>query len=103
MKYLLDKSKLKDQFFLSGSQQFNMIKTVSESLAGRLGLVNLLGFSMRERNAIVFDAPFVPTEAYFTERKKELAEFSYSGVWNMVHGGCFQELVLHPEFSWHMF
>ena len=48
IKLYLDRDRKKGQFYLCGSQQFKMMKGVSESLAGRIGLVTLLGFSMRE-------------------------------------------------------
>ena len=48
IKLYLDRDRKKSQFYLCGSQQFKMMKGVSESLAGRIGLVTLLGFSMRE-------------------------------------------------------
>ena len=35
---IIDKSSEKGLFFLSGSQQFHMMKNVSESLAGRVGI-----------------------------------------------------------------
>ena len=46
IKMLLDSQRKKGQFFMCGSQQFKMMKNVSESLAGRLGLLTLLGFSL---------------------------------------------------------
>ena len=48
-------------FWLSGSQQFHLMKGVSESLAGRVGVLALLGFSRTELtdNAGRFD-PFLP-------------------------------------------
>jgi predicted AAA+ superfamily ATPase len=43
IKIIIDRDKKKGQFYMSGSQQFRMMKNVSESLAGRLGLLTLLG------------------------------------------------------------
>ena len=103
IKLILDRDRKKGQFFLSGSQQFKMMKGVSESLSGRLGLVNLLGLSMREMHDVVFDEPFLPTEAYYLERKKELADFSYDEVWQALHRGSLPELALHEDFDWQMF
>jgi hypothetical protein len=48
IKMSVDESGKKGQFFLTGSQQFNMMKNVSESLAGRIGIINLSGLSLRE-------------------------------------------------------
>lgn len=38
----------KGQYWLSGSQQFHMMKNVSESMAGRVGILQLAGLSTRE-------------------------------------------------------
>ena len=54
IKMLIDKSKKKGQFFLCGSQQFRMMKGVSESLSGRVGMLTLLGLSLREQYGIQF-------------------------------------------------
>ena len=62
IKLLLDRSRKKGQFYMCGSQQFKMMKGVNESLAGRIGLVTLLGLSLREINRVDFDQPFIPTD-----------------------------------------
>ena len=103
IKMLIDRDYKKGQFFLCGSQQFQMMKGVSESLSGRIGLVTLLGFSLRERYGIENRLPFLPTDAYFAERKKHLANISYGEVWNMIHRGCMPELCENPDFDWQMF
>jgi len=48
-------------FWLTGSQQFHLMKGVSESLAGRVGIVNLLGLSRREADGAPAQPPFLPT------------------------------------------
>lgn len=103
IKLLLDQSGQKGQFYMCGSQQFKMMKGVSESLAGRLGLVTLLGFSLRERYGVEFDEPFLPTEEYFTRRKEGLTEVPYDAVWESIHRGSMPELTSNPDFDWQMF
>lgn len=103
IKMLLDRNRKKGQFYMCGSQQFKMMKGVSESLAGRIGLVTLLGFSLRESYGVDFDTPFLPTEEYFTERKKCLANISYDDVWKNIHRGSMPELTENPDFDWQMF
>lgn len=44
----LDESRETGQFILTGSQQFNLLSGVTQSLAGRVALVNLLPFSLGE-------------------------------------------------------
>ncbi|MEA1949750.1 MAG: AAA family ATPase [Planctomycetota bacterium] len=48
VKIAVDRSKSSGDFWLTGSQQFHLMQNVSESLAGRVGIMNLLGFSSRE-------------------------------------------------------
>ncbi len=103
IKILLDRERKKGQFFMCGSQQFKMMKGVSESLAGRIGLVTLLGFSLRESHGIEFDMPFLPTEEYFAQRKLHPANITYDEVWNTIHRGSMPELYNNPNFNWQMF
>ena len=103
IKIILDRDRKKGQFFLCGSQQFQMMKGVGESLSGRIGLVTLLGFSLRERYGVACDEPFAPTDEYFSRRKERIAAISYDDVWRMMHRGSMPELCENPEFDWQLF
>ena len=103
IKMLIDSEHKKGWFFMCGSQQFQMMKGVSESLSGRIGLVTLLGFSLRERYGVSDDTPFLPTDEYFGERRKQLADVAYEDVWKMIHRGSMPELCENPDFDWQMF
>ena len=103
IKMYIDKFKTKGQFFLSGSQQFQMMKNVSESLAGRIGILNLLGLSLREIEGIEFYKPFLPTEDYYSARKNNLKEIEYQDVWKNIHRGGMPELVCNQDFDWRTF
>ena len=103
IKMILDRDRKKGQFFMCGSQQFRMMKNVSESLAGRIGLITLLGFSLRETHHVDCNLPFLPTDAYFAERRKSLAPVSYDEVWETIHRGSMPELCENPDFDWQMF
>lgn len=103
IKMYIDREHKKGQFFMCGSQQFHMMKGVGESLSGRLGLVTLLGFSLRERYGITDDTPFIPTEEYFAQRRKQFVNIPYASVWEMIHRGSMPELCENPDFDWQMF
>ena len=45
---ILDNSKVKGSFILSGSNNFLLQQTISQTLAGRVGYINLLPFSIEE-------------------------------------------------------
>ena len=93
LKLEADKNKKKGMYFLTGSQQFHLMKNVSESLAGRIGILQLMGLSMRELSGEKFSRPFVPTMEYFTERKKTAPIRNAAGIWKMIHTGSFPAVV----------
>ena len=103
IKIILDKSGEKGQFYLSGSQQFQMMKNVSESLAGRVGLLMLPGITLRECYGISSCAPFIPSTEYLEERRKSLPDISYDEVWKMIHRGWMPDLAANEDYDWQMF
>jgi len=100
IKILLDKSRNKGDFFLTGSQSFTLMKNVSESLAGRAGILELLGLSLREINGENWGRPFIPTMEYLKERKGNKVTMSIPMIWKTIHRGCLPELVAQPTFEW---
>ena len=103
IKMYIDRDRKKGQFYMCGSQQFRMMKGVSESLSGRIGLLTLLGYSLREMYGIDFDLPFFPTEDYFAKRRTCLKNMEYGDVWKIIHRGSMPELCENPEYDWQMF
>ena len=70
IKMAVDRDKKAGQFWLTGSQQFHLMSGVSESLAGRVAVVNLLGFSLRETEDDASAGPFLPVQGLLRERDK---------------------------------
>jgi len=97
MKAHVDKTKEKGIFFLTGSQRYNMVRDLSESLAGRVGIFELLGFSMREIKKDNFSLPFAPTDEYIAVRSNPLIK--YNEIWQIIHKGAFPELYSTPELN----
>ena len=56
IKIICDETEQTGLIWLTGSQQYNMIKNVRETLAGRIGILELYGLSQREKRGVVFDA-----------------------------------------------
>lgn len=84
-------------FWLTGSQQFQMMKGVSETLAGRVAIMNLLGFSGRERRRSRLDvAPFLPTGEGLKEREASAAGLSLKKAYKDIWLGTFPGLVAGP-------
>ncbi|MEW6242844.1 MAG: ATP-binding protein [Bacillota bacterium] len=103
IKMILDRDRKKGQFFLSGSQQFSMMKNVSESLAGRIGILNLLGLSLREINNTDFNKPFVPTDEYIEARREHLVQNEHRDIWRIIHRGSMPVLYADKDIDWQMF
>jgi len=99
IKILLDKSHHKGDFFLTGSQSFELMKNVTESLAGRAGILDLFGLSMREINGESWNKPFVPTLKYLQERNANKTRLRIPEIWEMIHRGSMPELVLNTDFN----
>ncbi len=57
IKLLCDQTEDTGLFWLTGSQHFGMMKHVRESLAGRIGILELYSLSQREKKGILMDEP----------------------------------------------
>lgn len=54
IKIMCDESEERGLFWLTGSQQYNMMKNVRETLAGRIGILELYSLSKKEIDGVVF-------------------------------------------------
>lgn len=50
IKVIVDESDQNGRYWITGSQQFNLMKGLQESLAGRVAILNILGLSSEEKN-----------------------------------------------------
>lgn len=55
IKIICDETDEKGLIWLTGSQQYGMMRRVRETLAGRIGILELYSLSQREKNGLVFD------------------------------------------------
>jgi len=103
IKIMLDKSRNKGDFYLTGSQSFELMANVTESLAGRAGILELHGLSLREINGEDWNKPFLPTMEYLKERMSGKTLLAAPKTWETIHRGCLPELVANPCFNWQDF
>ena len=92
IKDIVDDEKAKGQFYLTGSQSMNLMKNVSDSLAGRAGVIKMLGLSLRELSEDPFREPFLPAAERMSQRGKAYSEIDYSRLISIIHKGAFPEL-----------
>ena len=75
IKIRVDNSNDNGGYWLTGSQQFNMMKNVSESLAGRVGIINLMGFSLSELLHKTSQESFLPVLDYIECARKNTKSY----------------------------
>ena len=78
-------------FYLTGSQKFLSMKNISESLAGRVGILEMQGLSQREINGsknIFFEIDKLNKEKYTDEKNRDILQIFE----NIFYGG-YPELI----------
>lgn len=71
IKMVVDREKKDGLYWLTGSQKFHLMRGISESLAGRVAIFDLLGLSQSEKEKIEDPLPFLPTEEWRAKAKKK--------------------------------
>lgn len=97
LKMQVDKNKEMGQYWLTGSQQFNLMKNASESLAGRVGIVNLNSFNYKEINKIISKELFIPGDY------KKSEYININDLYEMIFMGGYPEIVLREGISRELF
>lgn len=99
LKIVLDNTEEKGNYFLTGSQKIHLMQGVSESLSGRISILEMDGLSQREINKIDFNKHFIPTLEYITEREKRLKSYQ-TNLWETIHKGSYPELYENTDREW---
>jgi predicted AAA+ superfamily ATPase len=102
IKMSVDKNRVNGNFWLTGSQTFHMMKNVSESLAGRVGIVNLLGLSQSEIAGTVPEA-FTTNTDRLLKRVGDVPKMGLNDVYERIFRGSMPVMYGenppgHPDF-----
>lgn len=106
IKMAVDSEHKPGMFWLTGSQQFHLMKGVSESLAGRVGVINILGLSNREINGLgINNYPFLPTQKQLSTIAGNIntKPATLQGLYRKIWRGSFPALALHKEIDRNLF
>ncbi len=103
IKIAVDNSEENGNYWLTGSQQFNMMKNVSESLAGRVGILNLMGFSLSEINEHITYSPFLPTNEFISSARKSSAGYNLKQIYEIIWRGAYPAINTDKAISWDIF
>ena len=91
IKMIVDSSRRKGDFWLTGSQAFHTMKNVSESLAGRVGILKLLGLSNSEIHGASSE-PFLPNPDSMMQRISEVRKMDLMQTFERIHKGSMPAL-----------
>lgn len=100
IKIACDHHEDKGLFYLSGSQPFKLMDMASDSLAGRIAIVEVAPLSLREIMKDGCTTPFLPTLEYIKARKDTAKQ--PKNIWNIIHRGGYPELQ-NQEMDWNIY
>lgn len=97
IKIAVDDSEDKGAFWLTGSQPFHLMRHVSESLAGRAGIIEMLGLSTAEIRGCASES-FDPSQEYYLRRVKEMPHATVADVFDRIYASSFPAIrALSPD------
>ena len=102
IKIAVDNSDKKGQYWLTGSQQFHMMKNVTESLAGRVAMVDLKGLSLKELDGLE-QAPFIPTADNIENMRKSSKYHDLTDIYEKIWRGSYPEVNTNTDTDWETF
>ena len=102
IKMSVDRSKRKGDFWLTGSQSFRLMNNVSESLAGRVGIVHLLGLSDAEIYGTPSE-PFSTDTERLTNRLSVVKPRGLNEIYQRIFKGSMPQLYADENVDWEIY
>ena len=102
IKMAVDKSKRNGDFWITGSQAFVMMQNVSESLAGRVGIINLLGLSTSEINAVSSEV-FTTDSESLMKRIEKARKYDLNDLYSRIFKGSMPKLYADDNVDLEMY
>ncbi len=99
IKMSVDTSKRKGDFWLTGSQVFHLMKSVSETLAGRVGILNLLGLCDAEICQEESE-PFKTDAEHLMKRLSVRRKRNLNEIYQRIFRGSMPELYADENIDW---
>jgi len=103
IKIAVDKAKQPGLFWLTGSQQFDMMKNVTESLAGRVAVLQLQGITLDEEQEHSETAPFLPELSNLKQRQKKSKHLTIPDAYYKIWRGSYPDMVTQNGKNWERF
>ena len=96
IKEVVDTSSQLGSVWLTGSQPLHLMREVSESLAGRVGIIEMLGLSNAEMEGLPSE-PYDPSPDYFTRRVALCTPLDVTEVYGRICAGSLPAIRALPE------
>ena len=104
IKMKVDTKRLPGLFWLTGSQPFALMKGVSESLAGRVAVVSMTGFSRREKMGQSKESrPFLPIQKDIRKNLDTGGKLPLKELYSIIWRGSFPAIALDKKMDRNLF
>ncbi|PUE51966.1 ATP-binding protein [Limnohabitans parvus] len=100
IKMAVDKDPRNGQFWLTGSQKFQLMQGLTESLAGRVAIVDLLGLSQAEQQGRAKQSQaFIPTPEWIAQARALAKPMTLKALYAQIWMGSYPRLQTQGEQS----
>lgn len=100
IKIIVDKQKQPGLFWLTGSQKFELMKGIVETLAGRIAILDLQGLAQVEiRDKAETSQPFLPTIEWIEHVRPYAKQLEIMDVYQAIWRGSFPNIALNDAMS----
>jgi uncharacterized protein len=104
IKIAVDREKKPGMYWLTGSQKFHLMQHITESLAGRVAILDLLGFSQMESNKRANQAiPFLPDTKMLDARAARATTPTHKELFKALWRGSFPKTVTDVNMNHEVF
>jgi len=103
IKMNVDNSGKNGEYWLTGSQMFHLMKNVSESLAGRVGIIPLLGLSYHEICREKDSGAFIPDKDVLLSKAETTNPLKLNEAFNLIFTGSMPALYVDAKPDREMF
>lgn len=98
IKKIVDESEEYGRVWLTGSQQFNMMKNVQESLAGRIGILKMYSLSKQEVDGVSFSEPLDLSFEALVKRQKETKPTNLQDIFEYIWTGGMPRAIVASDW-----
>lgn len=99
IKMIVDKEKKAGLYWITGSQVFSLMKNLTESLAGRVGILELQGLSQSEKFKKPNRPPFLPS----VKSDKAIPPFDLDSLYKFIWRGSYPACFVDKKIDWQLF